>query len=231
MDNNLLYNVINYENRQMKFFLGIGLFLVIFLSSFYNITFGLFVGLLLYSVLVSFIYTTVNNTEINETEKFNIKKEIVNAQEIKNKDIIDFLFYLKSYQIFSVDIYINIKTLFENFIILYDDCLVNNELINSYYVTMVSIKINILNNIKSFDLNGFHQKQGEVKLEDIQRRAEKIIDNYLDDLLLINNKDIYYNGYNINTEKDLNQKVLPFNFLDYKNEYKNGIKMFDINNL
>lgn len=226
---NLLYNVVNYENNKKKFLFGIGLFIVIFLSSFYNITFGLFVGLLIYSLVISFVYTTDKNTEINNTQKLELKKEQV--KDTENKDIVDFLFYLKSYQIYSEDIYLNIKTLFDNFIRLYDDCIINTDLINSYYDTMVGLKINILRNIKSFDLNGYHYTEGNIKLEDIQNRAEKIIDNYLDDLILINNKTIYYNGFNIKTKKNLNQKVLPSNFLDYNNEYIKGIKMFDVNNL
>lgn len=226
---NLLYDVVNYENNKKKFLIGIGLFIVVFLSSFYNITFGLFVGLLLYAIIVSFIYTTDKNTEINNTQKLEIKKERV--KDIKNKDVVDFLFYLKSYQIYSKDIYLKIKILFQNFILIYDNCLIDNDLINTSYDTMMDIKLKILKNIKSFDLNGYHYSEGNVKLEDIQEQAQKIMDNYLDDLILINNKSIYYNGFNIKTKKYLNQKILPFNFLDYKNEYTKGIKMFDVNDL
>jgi hypothetical protein len=226
---NFFYNIINKEENKNVFIIGIGIFIVFILSNYYNITFSLFIGLIFYAIIVSYFYTKHKNTQIDTQEKLDIKKKYI--KDIQKENVVDFLFYLKSYEIFSKAIYLDIETLFKNFIILYDDCIINNDLINEYFSTMVDLKINILKKIKSFDLNGYHNFSDKISLEDMQNRAENLLDNYLEELILINNKNIYYNGYNITTVKDLNQKVLPHNYMEYQNENVKGIQMFDINNL
>jgi hypothetical protein len=226
---NFFYNIINKEENKNVFIIGIGIFIVFILSNYYNITFSLFIGLIFYAIIVSYFYTKHKNTQIDTQEKLDIQKKYI--KDIQKENIVDFLFYLKSYEIFSKAIYLDIETLFKNFINLYDSCIINNDLINEYFSTMVDLKINILKKIKSFDLNGYHYFSNKINLEDMQNRAENILDNYLEELILINNKNIYYNGYNITTVKDLNQKVLPHNYMEYQNENVKGIQMFDINNL
>ena len=64
--------------------------------------------------------------------------------------------------------------------------------------------------------NGANLKElSENKLE-----IEKILNIYLEKLLLLNKKDIYYNGYNTNTKILTTNNVLEYNRFDYENEYK-----------
>ena len=92
---------------------------------------------------------------------------------------------------------------------------------------MENLKIIILYTIESFNLNGANLKElNENKLE-----IEKILNTYLENLLLLNKKDIYYNGYNNSTKILTTDNVIESNRFDYQNEYNRGIKSFDIQNL
>ena len=94
-------------------------------------------------------------------------------------------------------------------------------------MSLENLKIKILFSLESFNLNGTDLKElRENKLE-----IEKILNVYLKNLLLLNKKDIYYNGYDVNTKILSSSNILEYNRFDYENEYIRGIKLFDIQNL
>ena len=103
----------------------------------------------------------------------------------------------------------------------------NYKLINNYYSVLENLKLKVLYSLESFNLNGANLKElYKNKLE-----IEKILNTYLENLLLLNKKDIYYNGYNTNTKILTTNNVLEYNRFDYENEYNRGILSFDIQNL
>jgi len=225
-DNNLLYNILNKETNGVLFFYGV--FLVIIILIFTNIDFSLslFIGIIFYFIIIS--YNNAYNINNKITEEYKIEEKSKSIGIDKNKpDILDFLFYLKSYEQFSKEIFNNIVILCKNFIELYNDCIINKKLINNYYVSLENLKIKILFSLESFNLNGTDLKElRENKLE-----IEKILNVYLENLLLLNKKDIYYNGYDVNTKILSSSNILEYNRFDYENEYIRGIKVFDIQNL
>ena len=225
-DDNLLYNIINKENNQVLFFYGILLVLTILIFTNIYFSTSLFIGLILFSILISYNHTYNQNNKITEEYKIEKKSKNVDVDE-NNPDIVDFLFYLKSYKQFSTEIYNNIKTLLKNFIKLNNDCLKNKKLINNYFNVLINIKISILKSLESFNLNGaLSEELLKNKIE-----IEKILNKYLENLLLINKKDIYYNGYNNTTKILSNDNILGYLHNDIENIYIRGIKSFDIQNL
>ena len=225
-DTNLLYNIINEENNQVLFFYGVFLVIIILIFTNINFSISLFIGLIFYCIIISYNHTYNKNNKISEEYKINEKSKSVEIPK-EDPEIVDFIFYLKSYKIFSTAIYNNIVTILKNFIELYNDCVKNIIIINYYYSVLENIKIKILYSLESFNLNGANLKElSENKLE-----IEKILNIYLEKLLLLNKKDIYYNGYDIDTKILTTNNVLEYNRFDYENEYNRGILSFDMQNL
>lgn len=225
-DGNILYNIINGETNQVLFFYGVALIIVILIFTNINFSFSLFIGLIFYSILITYNHTYNENTKLTEKYKITEKSKSVDVS-VENKDIVDFLFYLESYKQFSTEIYNNIVTLLKNFIQLYNNCIIDKKLINDYYSVLVNLKLIILYSLESFNLNGANLKE----LNTNKLEIEKILNEYLENLLLLNKKDIYYNGYDTGTKILTTDNVLEANRFDYQNEYTRGIKSFDIQNL
>ena len=76
---------------------------------------------------------------------------------------------------------------------------------------MTSIKVQIINNIESF-LFTTNNKVFTKQISKFKIRGEKLLNKYLDKILLINKKYNYYNGYNINTNIITNNNILEYNF-------------------
>ena len=134
-ENNLLYDVINTQTNQTIFYYCVLFIIVLMIYPYVEISFSLFVLLIVYCIYVSY-YTTYNNiNDINNEEKFNIKSKTTTISE-KYKDIIDFLFYLESFKIFSYMLYEETEILIKNFTIIYENCINDYKLINDYYNTL-----------------------------------------------------------------------------------------------
>ena len=225
-NSNLLYNIINGEDDKVLFFYGVFLVIIILIFTNINFSVSLFIGLIFYCIIISYNHTYNQNNIITEKYKISEKSKSVDIVE-ENPEIVDFVFYLKSYKQFSTAIYNNIVTLLKNFIELYNNCIKNKKLINNYYSVLENLKLKILYSLESYNLNRVNLKElHENKLE-----IEKILNTYLENLLLLNKKDIYYNGYDINTKILTTSNVLEYNRFDYENEYNRGILSFDMQNL
>ena len=220
-----VYNIITNETSKNLFYFGILLFIVIFISNKYTITINLFILLILYYIIINIFYTYNEENKLNKNKEFEIKNK--EFPDIKSENIKDLLFYLKTLKEFSKLNYEKLKILFINFDILYNNCITNNNLINSNYSILFDIKINIINLLNSYKLNGYSLDN----LDDIVVRTNNILNKYLSNLYNINDKYLYYNGYNINTKIINNQKVSSYNLLNYQNENIKGIELVNINNL
>ena len=132
----------------------------------------------------------------------------------------DFLFYLKPYESYNESLYLKITQLLNQFLILYENCIIKNELINDYYMTLFNLKIQLLNRIENLSL------MGAENLEEIKDNLQIILNKKLEELQLIHDKYIYYNGYDINT-KNINSKQLNIQ-QDYKTENIRGYQVSDM---
>ncbi len=80
---------------------------------------------------------------------------------------------------------------------------------------MIYIKYQIIYKINSFIFNT-NGAQYESKINNFKSSTKKVLNEYLDKLILIQKKKLYYNGYNNSTKIINTDKVLPHNFnLDY----------------
>ena len=236
--NSDLYDIIKNTNSNILFLYGIGLFITIYIFTNYEFGINLFIGIILYSIIIIYFYVYQDKELLNNESK-NVEKEkmvltdtksntnLHDIIELKNyPDITNFLFYLKPYSQFSNVIYIDIVDLLKSFIIICEDCVINHDLISPLYQSLVDIKMKILFKLTSFQLNN----DININIDKIKTSIENILNRMMEDLLLKNNKYIYYNGYNIGTKK-LDDIILPSNEFDYQNEYIRGTKIFDFQEL
>lgn len=230
--NNILYNILNFQDPQTLFFYGILLIIFLILFSYIEINISILIGLLFYSILIYYLYT---NKEINNIDNFTKLTSKFNSIDtftdiIKNyPSIIDLLFYMRDFKHHSINIYNDILIQFENFLILYESCLEDINLINNNYSTLQTIKNKILYKIETFNYNTQNQNYSK-KIFLIKKKTQEILNKLLQQLIIIQQKNLYYNGYNINTNIIDNNNILAQNFLDTQNEYIRNNKLFDIQN-
>lgn len=231
--NNVMYNILNYQEPQTIFCYGFLLVIFIFVSLKINFNYSILIGLIFYSILIYYLYTNNNVKNIDEFKKLNSKYELLNTGNNilkKYPNIIDLLFYMSELKSVSPSIYFEIQTLFENFIILYEACLQDINLINANYITLMTTKNKILYSINQYTFNLLTNVES-VKLYETRKTVENILNSYLKELNLIQQKDIYYNGYNTKTNPAPISNILPSNFLDFQNQYVRNTKQYDTLNL
>jgi len=231
--NNIIYNIINFQDPQTIFLYGIILIIFIYFSSKINFNYSILIGLMFYCVLIFFLNTNKKVNYINDFEKLNEKYDLLNTKNNilkKYPNIIDFLYYMTDLKNTSPAIYFEIQTLFENFIILYEACLQDITLINDNFASLQVIKNKIIYTINFFSFNLLTNDETE-KIYNMRRTVEQMLNNFLNELLTIQKKDIYYNGYNIKTKILTTDNVIPSNFFDTENNYIRNTKSYDVLNM
>jgi hypothetical protein len=216
---NVIYNILNFEEPKVIFIYGIVLIFFILIFSKISINFGIIIGLLFYSILIYYFYTDRNLNNIYAAEKYNQKINSLDRPTnvlVDYPEVVDFLFYIEDIRKYSNIIYEKIASLFKEFCVLYRSCIIDYNLIDRLYQKMVDIKINIMININSFVFNTNSYQYTE-KMFRSKLQAEQILNNLLNELVLIQKKKIYYNGYNISTKIIDTSGVLPSNILSDPN--------------
>ena len=230
---NIIYNIINYQEPQTIFFYGILLIIFIFISAKIDFNYSILIGLIFYSIFIYYLYTNKKENYIDNFEKLTTKYELLNTNNNilkKYPNIIDFLYYMSEFKSTSPSIYLQIQALFANFILLYEACLQDINLINANYSTLEIIKNKILYTINSFTFN-LLSNIGTVKLYDMRKNVENMLNNFMNELLVLQKKDIYYNNYNTKTQIINTNIIMPSNYFDTDNLYIRNIKQYDALNL
>ena len=223
-----LYDIATYEYPQIIFFYGVLFFIFVFIFTSIDVSFSLFVGIILFTVLLYYLWYYRKINSVNAVQKNNIKIDKINPNQspgnredlLVNKypKIVDFMFYMEEFKNYNPDVYNQIIYTFNNIIFLYESSLKDKSLIDTYFDTINNLKLNILNNIESFNYttdNVVYSKK-LIKLKD---EAEKLINELLSELSLVQKKNIYYNGYNIETKVLKKSSVMPFNEFYNFNEF------------
>ena len=218
---NILYNIINFEEPQQIFYYFI--YLIIFLFVFTNIDFSitLFIGIIFFSILIYYFYTNRNKNYIDSEQKLNDKYETFNDESnstIKDyPDIVDFIFYLSTFEKYNQDTFNDIVKLFDNFIFYYNSIKIDKSLADISFKTMKNIKFNIINKIETFNFttNNFILTQQTTKN---RKRVEELLNGYLDKVLLIYKKNLYYNGYNNQSKIITSNNIIEYNFFNTEHE-------------
>ena len=215
-----LYNIINFEEPKQIFIYFVILVIFLFIFSNINFSISLFIGLIFFTILLFYLHTDRNKNFIDFEKKLDKKFETfkeTNITETSNKnlrnypDIVDFIFYLSTLKNYNINVFQSIINLFNRFIELYDSINIDKSLASTLFKNMTIIKVQIINNIESFLFttnNILFTKQ----INKFKIKGEKLLNKYLDNILLINKKYNYYNGYNINTNIITNNNILEYNF-------------------
>jgi hypothetical protein len=216
--NNILFNILNNDEPHTIFIYGIMLTFFLFIFSNINFNTNILIGLLFFSILIYYIYTYRLINTINSNKKENIKFNTVctpNTRLEKYPEIIDVLYYMDDYKAYNISLFDELIILFNSFIELYEDCLKDITLINSVFINLRGIEINIYDTINSFIFSVSNNNYCN-KLLEIKKETNIILNKLLNNLITIHKKLIYYNGYNINTQSinDLYSNVLPSNMYD-----------------
>jgi len=224
-NSSFIYDIINSQSKFTLFFFSVLFVITILVFSSIEITFTLFVGLIIYVLFIKF-YSTMNNIKnINEQEKFKIKKNKYNISD-NHPDIIDFLFNIEDLKQFSFILFNELKILIINFVNTYDDCINDYTLVNDYYNTLVNLKLKILITIENFNINGAPK---DIVINNKQM-IENILNKYLENLKLLNNKNNYYNGFDLYAKEIEDNNIKPSNLFDYANIYRGNLLDFNIQN-
>lgn len=230
---NVIYNIINYQSPQIIFSFGLLLVIFIYTSARINFNYSILIGLIFYSILIYYIYTNIQVNYVNNYDKLNEKYELLNTNNNilkKYPNIIDFLFYMTEFKSASLTNYLKLESLFEQFILYYESCLEDIKLINTNFDNLKMIKNKILFTINFFNFNLLSNTQ-TLKLYEMRKNIEKLLNAFLDELYTLQDKNIYYNGFNYKTSLLNKDNVYPVNFLDYQNQYIRNTKQYDISNL
>lgn len=229
---NILYNVINTQDPAQLFMYGLVVVIVVFISTKISFNSNILIGLVFCSLIIYYLYTYRKYNIITNKEKFDLKyKNLYTNKNILQKypKIVDFLFYLENFKYLSVSNYNNIIDSFENFCKMYEYCLIDNNLINTYYQTLIDQKDIILNQINNFNFISKNSTYENVLI--LQRNsAENVLNELLNNLVILFKKNIYYNGYNNGTINIDYSNVLPYNIL-YKTNYNKNFDEYNIGDL
>lgn len=225
-NSSFIYDIINSQSNFTLFFFSVLFVITILVFSSIEITFTLFVGLIIYVLFIKY-YSTMNDTKnINEQEKFKIKKNKYDIPD-NHPEIIDFLFNIEDLKQFSFILFNELKILIINFVNTYDDCINDYTLVNDYYNTLVNLKLKILITIENFNINGAPK---DIVINNKQM-IENILNKYLDNLKLLNDKNNYYNGFDLYAKEITdNNNIKASNLFDYENVYRGNLLDFNIQN-
>jgi hypothetical protein len=225
-NSSFIYDIINSQSNFTLFFFSVLFVITILVFSSIEITFTLFVGLIIYVLFIKY-YSTMNDTKnINEQEKFKIKKNKYDIPD-NHPEIIDFLFNIEDLKQFSFILFNELKILIINFVNTYDDCINDYTLVNDYYNTLVNLKLKILITIENFNINGTPKN---IVINN-KKMIENILNKYLNNLKLLNDKNNYYNGFDLYAKEITdNNNIKASNLFDYENVYRGNLLDFNIQN-
>jgi hypothetical protein len=225
--NNLIYNIITNTKPDILFNYFIIIIIFIFISNQINITQNVLLGILIACIIIHFLYTYRENFDISKLKERDEKYNLINTSKsiLKNHTkFINIIFYIsdiKNLNIRSFDILIS---QIESFCNTYESCITDFKLISSLYPMLIQLKINILLSINSlvYSINNWNY---ENKLYRVRNQLEEILNEYIGIILKNNKKNIYYNGYNINTKVIDNTNIIPVNSF-YSHDFDLGTGKF-----
>ncbi len=214
-----LYNIINFEEPNVIFNYTILLVVFIFLSMKINFTVSLLVSLMIFTVLIDYNHTDRTQNYIYNTEKNNVKFEAIGTksdQLSKYPKIVDLLYFFQDIRKNNIDEFNQIIDLFTQFTVMYDSCKTDYDLIDSLYKNMIYIRTKILYKMNSFIFTTYSNVESN-NIVLTKENTKKLLNEMLDELVLLHNKKIYYNGYNNQSSYLDTSGVLPYNNTDNPN--------------
>lgn len=181
--------------------------IIIFLAVFCRLSIGLNIVLGLFLAIILIIYLqTKKNEESNITEEHKetkiktIKPSTINHLK-KYSELIDFLFSIQEFYSFNPPNYEDMVDSLEDFLIIYEEVMVDKQLAGINYSLAEQKRSDALNALHSIILRSpvVRHKYYNDKLSLARERLDFILSAYLDNIIEINKKNIVEFGYNNKT--------------------------------
>lgn len=227
---NTIYNILFKDNYKTVSIYILIIIIILYISSNVEYNINIIIGI----IIIAFVIYNINFYTMHELQTDQeIKQDKFNSLYTRNKilkdqpKIVDILFYMLDYKKYSLLKYNNLIQQFEKFVKLYNDCLKDYTLIFDNYQILVDIKLTILVIMNSFVFSIISNIL-ENKLIKIREISELVLNEYLNDLVIINKKIIYYNGYNINTKPINTTSIIPFNTFNDNNISNGNLQIQDL---
>jgi hypothetical protein len=198
----IIEHIENSPNKQKLFFYASIFFIVIALFNRVNIGLNIVLGLVIASILILYYANKERKNDIDKKELYEKKIKIIKPEignEIKkNNKFVDLIFSIQDVYKFNPPVYEDVLLSINDFLKLYDDVIINNQLAGENFKLMDTSKHKIL--------NGMHSLIFKLPNNDVTQKIDnaiELITSYLNEHLEIiydiNYKNIVANGYNNKT--------------------------------
>lgn len=183
-----------------------------------SVVYGTFIVL----IVLYFLNTEYVNTKntINDILKIKNDSILPKTERLVNyNDIVNFLFSIQDFYIYNPQAYEDMVQSLDIFFMFYEEVINNNELAGEHYDILNDKRRLALNSLQSLIYNfpvhvGYTHKLN--KSVDI---LNAILQTYLNNVRLINDNNIYKNGYNMTTKLITNDTVVPYNTFSKKENF------------
>lgn len=203
-------------------------YLVIFITVVYafsridiklSVVYGTFMVLLILYYLND-NYTKTKNTinTILQTKNDSILPKTTHVSNYN--DMVNFLFSIQDFYIYNATAYEDMVQAIDTFFIYYEEVINNNELAGIQYDILIDKKKLALNSLQSIIYKIPINAQYTKKLNDSVVMLNEILQNYIENIKLINENNIYKNGYRRSTKIITNDIVVPYNSFDEKSNFE-----------
>lgn len=217
----MLINIKDIDNSTVFSYVVIFIFVIYVFSMLdikLNIVYGTFIVLLiLYAYNEQNLYAKQEIKEILEAKNNSI---IPKSDKIKNySEIVNFLFSIQDFYIYNPIGYEDMVQSLDDFFKFYEEVENNNELAGSHYSVLNDERRHAMNSLQSMIYNFPTNKEYVAKLNNSVNMLHSLLEKYLDNVKLINTKNIYENGYHTRTKIIVDEMVVPYNTFDHTNTF------------
>ena len=195
--------VLLFDNIDVKtlFWYIIIFFTIIYIFTNTHISSGLLYGTLISLIIFGYLFLNYENNKKNEeTVQDEMIKYLPNHDNIiKRKDIANFIFSIHDFYPYNQQSYENMIEFIDTFLIRYQDIKHDNSIAGISYQTLINKKRGALNALSSIIIKIPPNKKYDKKLENSLTSLNDILDEYINEVYLINKNYIYENGIHTST--------------------------------
>jgi len=146
-------------------------------------------------LIIYYFYYKENQVDVNYKKL--LKPKISNEMSKKEyNDITEILFKIQLFYYHNPETFTEIIKNLDIFVILIKSVRLDNSLAGIYYDLLLDRKSLILNSLRSFIIN----IPGQFNYKDAINDLEKVLNKYLDEVYLLNKKNIYEQGIDRDTK-------------------------------
>lgn len=218
-------------NNKTIFWLIIIFILTIYLFSKYDIGINILLGFIVAFIIIIYLYNNVKTIE-NEKQKIIKNKHnlIIPEQTVSKKynDVVNFLFSIQDFYIYSPLNYIKMVEYIDNFFNTYEEILIDNNTINMNYSILIDQKRNALNSLSTITYGLSTNVSYDKKIQKSIVYLTNLLDSYINNVIEIHKDILFYKGYNNKTKLINNDKIVPYNTYEINDNLNNILITYDL---